>query len=52
MIEKNEFLTPSLMQFKSVVNSIPDTYAGNDIKSRLIKNKELTMHRTVNSHVL
>lgn len=40
------------MQFKAIVNSIPDNYAGYEIKSKLIKNKELTMHRTVKAKVL
>lgn len=34
------------------MNSIPNNYAGFEIKSRLIKNKELTLHRTVNADVL
>jgi hypothetical protein len=52
MVVKHGQLTPSLMQFKAIVNSIPDIYAGNEIKSRLIKNKELALQRTVNAKVL
>ena len=50
--EKTDELLPCLNSYKAMVNSIPNHYAGEFIKGRLNKNKELDMLRIVQTKVL